>query len=265
LLKRKVLLGRDPSSDCAIASAGVSGKHCELELIDGYWWVRDLGSLNGTAVNNVRCETSKILPGGILRLANLRFRFDYKDPRVSSDEEKAMHLLMESPPGAAGGESVPASSDSTASNSKSICDPPRTNHVDAPAAGASSPIQRYLGELVPCGGGDPIALLQSPLIVGRRSACDIALRFPDVSSRHCTLTFEKGFWVVEDLQSRNGIRVNGERVARMVLLPDDRVSIASHRFTLHYSPEGSAPSAGHRTFSKSLLEKIGVKDASQMD
>lgn len=265
LLKSKVTLGRDPASDCVIASVGVSGKHCELELIDGHWWVRDLGSRNGTAVNNVRCQTSRILPGGILRLANLRFRFDYREPKGNTDEDKAMSLLMESPPVPAPGKSIPSSGDSTAPVSRPIVERPPISRVDPAATGGSSHIRRYLGKLVPCGGGDPVALLQSPLIVGRRSACDIALRFPDVSSRHCTLSFEEGFWFAEDLQSRNGIRVNGERVERKALLPGDRISIAGHRFTIHYTPEGSALPAEEDTFSKSLLEKIGLKDPSGLN
>lgn len=265
LLKKKVLLGRDPASDCVIASVGVSGKHCELELIDGYWWVRDLDSRNGTAVNNVRCQQSRILPGGILRLANLRFRIDYREPRVSSEEDTAMKLLMDSPPIPAPPKTAATGSDSSVSSSRPTVDRPQTNRVDAPAAGGSSHLRRYLGKLVPCGGGDPIALLQSPLIVGRRSACDITLRFPDVSSRHCSLSFEDGFWIAEDLQSTNGIRVNGTRVERKVLLPEDRISIAGHRFTIHYTPEGTAPPADDDTFSKSLLEKIGLRDLSRLD
>jgi adenylate cyclase len=265
LLKNQLTLGRDPNCDHVIPSAGVSGKHCELELIDGYWWVRDLGSRNGTAVNNVRCETSKILPGGILRLANLRFRLDYKEPRVRSEEDQALLLLMEPEPAAVPARSTAISGDSVAQRSGSGEDRTRQNRIDARAAGGSSHLRRFLGKLVPCGGGDPIALLQSPLLIGRRSACDITLRFPDVSSRHCTLTFEDGYWVAEDLQSRNGIRVNGERVDRKVLFPEDRISIASHRFIIHYTPEGSAPPSDEDTFSKGLLEKIGLQDLSRLD
>ena len=172
---------------------------------------------------------------------------------------------MDSPPVPGPERSNPASDDSTAPVNRPIVERPHTRRVDPAATEGSSQIRRYLGKLVPCGGGDPIALLQSPLIIGRRSACDIALRFPDVSSRHCTLSYEEGFWVAEDLQSRNGIRVNGERVERKVLFPDDRVSIAGHRFTIHYRPEGSVPPIEEDTFSKSLLEKIGLKDPSRLD
>lgn len=44
-----------------------------------------------------------------------------------------------------------------------------------------------LGMLNPCGGGDPIPLLHEKLLVGRRSSCDISLKFPNVSSHHCEL------------------------------------------------------------------------------
>ena len=292
LLSRSVTLGRDPANDHVISCGSVSGKHCELELIDGYWWVRDLGSRNGTSVNNVRCQTSRILPGGVLRMANQRFRLDYKEPRVSADEDVAMSLLMDvlptaptatagsdkpvvfgeplgvSPrcdPTATPGSETPAVADPSASNRQAIRQRSDSSHASTPVISPTKSVRRFLGKLVPCGGGDPIALLESPLLVGRRSACDITLKFPDVSSRHCTLTYEDGFWVVDDCGSRNGVRVNGERVERKVLYPEDRISIAAHRFTVQYTPEGSVPPAEDDTFAKSLLEKIGMKDLSRLE
>ncbi len=268
LLKKKVTLGRDPANDHAIACGSVSGKHCELDLIDGYWWVRDLGSRNGTSVNNVRCQTSRILPGGVLRMANQRFRLDYKEPKSSADEEAAMSLLMEvmpTTPAAAGLSDKPAVAESLVPNRQAIRQRADSSHASLPVGPVAKSLRRFLGKLVPCGGGDPIPLLESPLLVGRRSACDVTLKFPDVSSRHCTLTYEDGFWVVDDCGSRNGVRVNGERVERKVLYPEDRISIASHRFIVHYTPEGSLPPAEDDTFAKSLLEKIGMKDLSRLE
>src|SRR5665213_1645115 len=71
---------------------------------------------------------------------------------------------------------------------------------------------RMYGELVPQGGGDPVPLLKTKLLVGRRdTSCDIALRFPNVSSRHCELELVGGYWLVRDLGSSNGTKVNGVR------------------------------------------------------
>ena len=48
------------------------------------------------------------------------------------------------------------------------------------------------GELLPLGGGDPIPLLKTSLIVGRRESADIVLRFPNVSGQHCELALADG-------------------------------------------------------------------------
>ena len=69
-----------------------------------------------------------------------------------------------------------------------------------------------MGELVPIGGGDPIPLVRSPMVMGRRESCDIYLPFPNISGRHCELHFKNGFWLVRDLNSTNGMKVNGEKV-----------------------------------------------------
>ncbi|MCA9024159.1 MAG: FHA domain-containing protein [Planctomycetaceae bacterium] len=119
--------------------------------------------------------------------------------------------------------------------------------------------QAVLGELIPCGGGDPIPLLRVSLTVGRRSNCDISLRFPNVSSQHCQLQLINGYWHLRDLNSRNGIKVNGVRCDQKWLLPGDEVSIAKHRYELVYHPDGDAPPPiDEDPFSISLLEKAGL-------
>ena len=118
-----------------------------------------------------------------------------------------------------------------------------------------------LGELVPCGGGDPIPLLKSSLLVGRRSRCDIALKFPNVSSHHCELELIDGYWHVRDMRSRNGIKVNGVRCESKWLMPGDILSVAKHRYELVYTPEGDAPppDVEEDPFARSLMEKAGLE------
>jgi adenylate cyclase len=117
-----------------------------------------------------------------------------------------------------------------------------------------------LGELVPCGGGDPIPLLRPALLVGRRSRCDIALPFPNISSHHCNLELINGYWLVRDLGSRNGIKVNGVRCDQKWLLPHDVLDIAKHRFEIVYTPQGSAPPPEEENpFALSLMEKAGLE------
>ena len=121
--------------------------------------------------------------------------------------------------------------------------------------------EQLLGELVPFGGGDPIPLLKPRLAIGRRSSCDIVLEFPNVSSQHCELRLENGYWRIQDLGSRNGVKVNGERVDSRWLQPGDELSIAKHRYEIQYTPTGNSPppeDAGENPFGRSLLEKAGL-------
>jgi pSer/pThr/pTyr-binding forkhead associated (FHA) protein len=129
-----------------------------------------------------------------------------------------------------------------------------------------------LGELLPVGGGDPIPLLKPLLTVGRRESSDIVLRFPNVSGNHCELELIEGYWHVRDLDSRNGTKVNGERVKKHRLDPADKLSIARHAFEIHYDPAtlgavkpAWAGSDRGDIFAKSLLEAAGLESRSRKE
>jgi pSer/pThr/pTyr-binding forkhead associated (FHA) protein len=93
------------------------------------------------------------------------------------------------------------------------------------------------GELVPVGGGDAIPLVRPVLTIGRRGSCDICLVFPNISGTHCELAYSEGVWVITDLNSTNGIKVNGARVKKKVLRPDDTLTIGKRQFTIRYALE----------------------------
>lgn len=119
------------------------------------------------------------------------------------------------------------------------------------------------GELVPQGGGDPIPLLKAKLLIGRRDGCDIALRFPNVSSRHCELELRDGYWLVRDLGSSNGTKINGVRVRSKWILPGDELAVAKHRFKIDYSVAPDAPpppvlEEEENILGQSLMEKAGL-------
>lgn len=117
-------------------------------------------------------------------------------------------------------------------------------------------------ELVPVGGGDNIPLIRDQMTIGRRESCDICLRFPNVSGRHCELTFKEGYWEVQDLRSTNGIRVNGERVEKKILRPGDTISIANRSYTIEYQLQAGQNSMNElledNIMDQPLLEKAGL-------
>ena len=118
------------------------------------------------------------------------------------------------------------------------------------------------GELHPLRGGDAIPLIRDIMVMGRRESCDIPLRFPNVSGIHCKLAFQDGYWFMQDLNSTNGVKVNGLKVLRKVLLPGDELTIGKKKYLIHYTL-----AAGRRALeeimeddvmSQSLLERAGL-------
>ena len=118
------------------------------------------------------------------------------------------------------------------------------------------------GELVPVGGGDTIPLIRDVLTIGRRESCDICMRFQNVSGIHCEFISRNGYWYIRDLNSTNGVKVNGLRVQEKLLHPGDEISIAKRRFTIHYElPVGRRDLeevVEEDVMSLPLLEKAGL-------
>jgi len=76
-------------------------------------------------------------------------------------------------------------------------------------------------------------LNRSPLVLGRGSGSDIVLAGPLVSRRHAELTDTAHGLVVTDLGSRNGVFVNGHRIASPVVLEvGDTLAVGDNTFVL---------------------------------
>ncbi|PYQ59357.1 MAG: hypothetical protein DMF53_18985 [Acidobacteria bacterium] len=64
-----------------------------------------------------------------------------------------------------------------------------------------------------------------PATVGRSRSCALPLSDPNVSKEHLRLSWEDGAWVMADLGSSKGTRVNGKPAEREVLRPFDRIAV----------------------------------------
>jgi adenylate cyclase len=118
------------------------------------------------------------------------------------------------------------------------------------------------GYLVPVGGGDDVPLIRSVLTIGRRESCDVCMRFPNISGLHCELTFRDGYWYIRDLNSTNGVKVNGTRVQEKVLLPRDVVTIGKRKYTIEYTMPADKRAPDEElmdVMGESLLEKAGLE------
>jgi len=182
----EVSIGRRPGSAIELPFSSVSVRHARLfRQGDGYL-IEDLGSVNGTRLNDRRLEPGTPLPiaaGEIVDVAGIGVRFDGELP---SDE-----IALQ------GGTDTLAR---------------RLVH-DVFAACPPGEVVRLVGIDGPGAGRElPIAYVGRPLILGRGEDCDFVLCDEDVSREHASIARSGAGVTLRDLESKNGIKVQGHRV-----------------------------------------------------
>ncbi len=65
-------------------------------------------------------------------------------------------------------------------------------------------------------------------LIGRGSKCDYTLKHRGVSREHAVITRERSGWFVEDLNSANGVWLNGEQIGKHKVSEGDAIHISSH-------------------------------------
>jgi predicted component of type VI protein secretion system len=81
------------------------------------------------------------------------------------------------------------------------------------------------------GGQQPPARIRGQAVLGRLPDCDITLDDPSVSRQHARVSESEGTWRITDLQSTNGVKVNGERVQERQLAHGDRIQLGTVRLS----------------------------------
>ena len=82
------------------------------------------------------------------------------------------------------------------------------------------------------GSGAPAKLIETSLqkrdsvVIGRGSECDVVIQDMKASRQHCKLSRREDGFLLEDLGSRNGTLVNGQKISEPVLLK------ANHTFQI---------------------------------
>ncbi len=94
--------------------------------------------------------------------------------------------------------------------------------------------------LIPVDGGPPIVLNRQRMKLGRSGKCDIVWDHQGVSNTHCEFSFEGSWWTVTDLDSKNGVQINGVDTTSRMLMPGDRLTIARKYHFLMQDPNADS-------------------------
>ena len=82
-----------------------------------------------------------------------------------------------------------------------------------------------------------------PVVVGRAPESDLLLAHESISRQHARIAREEDDWVLRDLDSKNGSRVNTFHVTEQVLRNGDRLDLGTIRMYVEIGPESAASRA----------------------
>src|SRR5690349_4619427 len=107
--------------------------------------------------------------------------------------------------------------------------------------------------------------LEVPLgqfVIGRTSDCQLSLDDPLVSRRHAVLTVELDGVFIDDLGSRNGVFLNGQRIEQRARIADgDAIRIGSQEITLYGLGDlPASPISRPRNLQASTMQDVRLND-----
>jgi pSer/pThr/pTyr-binding forkhead associated (FHA) protein len=87
LKKRTCTCGRSHDNDIVLDDSSVSTKHCSFTEQAGWHEVKDLGSTNGTLVNNVEISNKQLKHKDIILIGEIEFLYDSGDLKERTKEQ----------------------------------------------------------------------------------------------------------------------------------------------------------------------------------
>jgi len=199
-----VTVGRSTGNTIVIKDAAISRTHLEIVLgNNGLYYARDLGSANGMSVNGHREQHVPLKPGDLIELGAYLLIFSVATDSDADPTRMGRETRIE---GTGQRRSVVATNGSP-------------NYIAAASdddeGGIAASLTLY---------GKAVAT------IGRASENDLVLDDPQVSRRHAQVRWNGAQYVISDLNSTNGVYINGERVREAPLIEGARVQIGRFRF-----------------------------------
>ncbi len=254
LIRDEITIGRKEGNTIRLTERNVSRRHARILRNNGEVHIEDLGSYNGIRVNNAR-----IAERVSLRVSDQVQIGDYKlylkaegveqvdDARTMPIERVETNTATDVMPAVAAAPTAPIPIPATPApgpaqivgNPKhtlvAVADTdPHGRPVATAATVAALSAQVGYGKLVVLSSnfaGKEFELSRPQMIVGRTDENDLVINHRSISRNHAKLVREPdtGRYTISDLQSSNGVRVNGQDYGKVELRRGDVIDLGHVR------------------------------------
>ncbi len=218
VVEKNFLIGRSKSNHLCIDNPSLDDKHARISCRDDNFILKDLGSSNGTFVNDTQINQKNIGCGDRIRVGQVCI--DIIDPFLEFDTSSQWALIA----------------DSSWLNGQEF----QLNFQASP----QDPSNKDSANKAP----------KNRITLGRSNHCDIVIPGAHLSREHAELKLTDSGLQIRDLNSANGTFVNGMRVEASRLKAGDKLRIDVYSFRV-FGPGMQLPRAATRTMPAVQSEK----------
>jgi pSer/pThr/pTyr-binding forkhead associated (FHA) protein/tetratricopeptide (TPR) repeat protein len=214
LIRDEITIGRKEGNTIRLTERNVSRKHAKLSKTNGTIYIEDLTSYNGIKVNGDRIAgRAPVNEGDRIQIGDyqLALKMDKAagaGPATEVRDEKTTPFIKDN--GAA---------------PTAMMDLAPT--VQNPLVSGEQPARLVV--VSSNFAGQEFALDKAAIVIGRTDENDIVINHRSISRHHAKIVREGGHYHIVDLQSANGVRVNGEEYGKVELRKGDHIDLGHVR------------------------------------
>ncbi len=264
-IRQEITIGRQEGNTIRLTERNVSRHHARLLRQNGAIMVEDLGSYNGVRVNGERIEgVAPLRDGDRVQIGDYQLSIDDESVQTADrtptrelerpDAAIATAAQMRIAPPPRTAEGINGFEARPAEAARPAAAPPSGEPVPAPAKAPPAP--RSAAELGPMEAprlvvlntdlaGAEFACVRPDLKIGRSDENDIVLDHVSLSRTHARLLRDgSGEWQIVDLESSNGMFVNGHSFGVARLRNGDLLELGEVKLKFVAPAEDGKPGVG---------------------
>jgi pSer/pThr/pTyr-binding forkhead associated (FHA) protein len=234
LVKEEITIGRKEGNTIRLTERNVSRHHARLLKSNGTVFIEDLDSYNGVKVNGDKIAArTNVREGDLIEIGDYHFALQWIEEQIPPPTPSGAPPISkpESPPALPPAQDREDRAPIQAYGPTAVLKLPLDDKTDERGRVRTIP-ENEAGRLVITStdlGGSEFPLTRSEMLIGRTEENDIALAHRSISSRHAKIVYDGGIYRIIDMDSANGVLVNGEEYARVDLRRGDSIELGHVR------------------------------------
>jgi pSer/pThr/pTyr-binding forkhead associated (FHA) protein len=224
LIRDEITIGRKEGNTIRLTERNVSRKHAKLIKNNGAIFIEDLSSYNGIKINGDRIGgRAPINEGDRIQIGDYQLALKLDKAQGAGTNPNAptqeMHEQKTTPFLKQDNGAAPASAMDMAPTMQTPL-VPTSAQQEAPAR---------LVVVSSNFAGQEFVLDKAAIVIGRTDENDVVINHRSISRHHAKIVRENGHYHIVDLQSANGVRVNGEEYGKVELRKGDHIDLGHVR------------------------------------